>query len=104
MGNKKRATCLATSLQNELNSDVARFTTHDQTGLATNLVNAGCETLLQEEESSLLFATKSVSPCCAFYRLKANLFFRKCCNPRVCRDFRVILSNQKSYSCVLQQL
>ena len=31
MGNKKRATCLATSLQNELNSDVARFTTHDQT-------------------------------------------------------------------------
>ena len=28
MGNKKRATCLATSLQNELNSDVAHFTTH----------------------------------------------------------------------------
>ena len=39
-----------------------------------------------------LFATKSVTPCCAFYRPKANLFFRKCCNPRVCRDFRVILS------------
>ena len=27
-GNKKRATCLATLLQNELNSDVTRFTTH----------------------------------------------------------------------------
>ena len=27
-GNKKRATCLATLLQNELNNDVARFTTH----------------------------------------------------------------------------
>ena len=27
-GNKKRATCLATLLQNELNSDVARFTEH----------------------------------------------------------------------------
>ena len=26
-GNKKRATCFATLLQNELNSDVARFTT-----------------------------------------------------------------------------
>ena len=30
-GNKTRATCLATLLQNELNSDVARFTTHVQT-------------------------------------------------------------------------
>ena len=27
-GNKKRATCLAKLLQNKLNSDVARFTTH----------------------------------------------------------------------------
>ena len=27
-GDKKRATCFATLLQNELNSDVARFTTH----------------------------------------------------------------------------
>ena len=31
MGNKKRATCFATLLQNELNSDVARFTTYVQT-------------------------------------------------------------------------
>ena len=28
MGIKKHTTCLATFLQNELNSDVARFTTH----------------------------------------------------------------------------
>ena len=28
MGDRKRATCLATLLQNKLNSDVARFTTH----------------------------------------------------------------------------
>ena len=27
-GQKKHATCLATLLKNELNSDVARFTTH----------------------------------------------------------------------------
>ena len=32
----KRATCFATLLQNELNSDVARFTNHGQTCLATN--------------------------------------------------------------------
>jgi len=28
MGNKKRATCFATLLQKEVNSDVAHFTTH----------------------------------------------------------------------------
>ena len=31
-GNKKRATCFATLLQNELNSDIVRFTAHVQTG------------------------------------------------------------------------
>ena len=29
MGNNKRATCFATLPQNELNSDVAYFTTHE---------------------------------------------------------------------------
>ena len=38
MGNKKHAACFATLLQNELNRDVARFTTHVQTCLATNQV------------------------------------------------------------------
>ena len=33
---KKHATCLATLLQNELNSDVARFARPYQTYLATN--------------------------------------------------------------------
>ena len=37
-GNKRRATFLATLLQNELNRDVERFTTHVQTCLATNQV------------------------------------------------------------------
>ena len=31
-GNKKRLACFATLLQNELNSDIASFTTHVQTG------------------------------------------------------------------------
>ena len=35
-GNKKRATCFATLLQNEMNTDVARFTTRIRTCLATN--------------------------------------------------------------------
>ena len=37
-GNKKRATCFATLLQNEMNTDVARFTTRIRTCLATNKV------------------------------------------------------------------
>ena len=37
-GNKKRATRFATLLQNELNTDVARFTNHVRTCLATNQV------------------------------------------------------------------
>ena len=37
-GNKKRATCFATLLQNELNSDVARCNTLVRTCLATNKV------------------------------------------------------------------
>ena len=45
-GNKKRATCFATLLQNELNSDVARFTTHikpvlQQIRLLTGLSRGG---------------------------------------------------------------
>ena len=37
-GNKKRATGFATLLQNEMNTDVARFTTRIRTCLATNKV------------------------------------------------------------------
>ena len=42
--------------KNELNSDSAQV----QTCLATNQVFAGCEKLLQNVESSSIFATKSV--------------------------------------------
>ena len=34
MGNEKRSICFATLMSNELNSDVARFTTHEK-NLAT---------------------------------------------------------------------
>ena len=37
MGNQTRATCFATLLQNELNSDVVRFTTYEK-NLATLLL------------------------------------------------------------------
>ena len=37
-GNKKRATCFETLQQNEMNADVARFTTRIRTCLATNKV------------------------------------------------------------------
>ena len=45
-------------LQNELKSDVARFTTHESNGLATNQVAAGCEKLLQIAESRSTFFHK----------------------------------------------
>ena len=38
-GNKKRATCLATLLQNKLNSDVARITTHIKLVSTNQIVN-----------------------------------------------------------------
>ena len=40
--NKKCATCFATLLQNELNSDVAHFTTHVQTCLQPDLLQDRC--------------------------------------------------------------
>ena len=77
----------------ELKSDVASFTTHVQTCLATNQVVAGCEKLLQKVEST--FCNK-ICPCCAFYRPNANLFCSKLRNATVRRDSRTVLSNQKS--------
>ena len=53
-------------LQNELNSDVARFTTHVQTCLETNQVVAGCEKLLQNIESSSTFCNKICTYCVFF--------------------------------------
>lgn len=39
---QKRGTCFATLLQNELKSDIARFTTHVQTCLAANQFVPSC--------------------------------------------------------------
>ena len=75
-GPQNRATCFATFLQNELNNDVACFTTHVQTCLATKEVVVGCEKLLQKVESSCTFCNK-IRTCCAFCRSKANLFCNK---------------------------
>ena len=75
-GPQNRAPCFATFLQNELNNDVACFTTHVQTCIATKEVVAGCEKLLQKVESSSSFCNK-ICTCCAFYRFKANLFCNK---------------------------
>ena len=51
---------MAPLLQNELKSDVARFTSRVQTFLATNQVVPGCEKLLQKAESGTFFARKFV--------------------------------------------
>ena len=58
-GQQKRAACFATLLQNQLNSHVARFTSHKSTCLEPNQVDAVCEKFLQKGDSST-FATKSV--------------------------------------------
>ena len=52
-GQQKRATCFAKLLQNELSSDVARFTTHSD--LPCN--KSGC---CRKKRVVLTFATKSV--------------------------------------------
>ena len=59
-GQQKRATCLATLLQNEFNGDVACFTSHVQAYLATIQVIVDCKNLLQKVESGPFFATKSL--------------------------------------------
>ena len=75
-GPQNRAPCFATFLQNELNNDVACFTIHVQTCIATKEVVVGCEKLLQKVESSSTLCNK-ICTCCAFYRSKANLFCNK---------------------------
>ena len=48
---------LQTLRQNEVKSNVARFS-HVQTSLATNQVVSGCKNLLQKVESSSTFCNK----------------------------------------------
>ena len=56
-----------TLLQNEFKSDVARYTTHVQTGLSTNQVVSGCKKLLQKVEGSFTLCN-NISTRCTFYR------------------------------------
>ena len=67
---QKRATCFAALLQNELKSDVARFTSHVQTCPVTNHLVSGSEIVLQKVESSCTFFNK-ICACSAFYRANA---------------------------------
>ena len=92
-GQQKLANCFATLRQNELKSDVANFTTHEPNLHKIRLlyVAKGC----CREHSSSTFCNK-LCTCRAFYWPKANLFCSKWRNSCVCRDSRVILSNQKS--------
>ena len=85
VGQQQRATCFATLLQDELNSDAARFTTRES-NLSCNdsgFCRSSCERLSQKVESSSNFCNK-ICVSCAFYRSE------------FINDSRVILSNQKS--------
>ena len=81
-GNKKRATGFATLLQNEMNTDVARFTTRIRTCLATNKVarlffvggktrNSHIQLVLQQ--------------CCTFLMLLSVLPHLKTVNRLLCK-------------------
>ena len=72
----KRATCFATFLQSELNSDFARFITRELNLSCSKSGCCTCEKLLQKTESSCTFCNK-ISTFCAFYRPKANFCYNK---------------------------
>ena len=84
-------------LQNELKSDVLRFTTNES-NLSCN-ESACCRfwavVAESREPANVRCATKSVRVV-RFYRPKADLFCNKWCNSHVWLDSHVILSNQKS--------
>ena len=67
-GNKKRAICFATWLQNELNSDVARFTTHE---------NKPCNLISSKTGSNMCGKTRNIA---------IQLGLQQCCKPS-CRYF-----------------
>ena len=79
---KKRATCFATLLQNELNNDVAGFTTDFRTCLPTNEVSRFFFTWVRKRATWLFklvlqqcCKTTCTFFCCLFYRTLR----RKCC-------------------------
>ena len=72
-GNKKRATCFATLLQNELNGDVARFTPCEKKNLATLFVARQVRTWVLKHATSLFNTfcsnvAKQVARRCLFNR------------------------------------
>ena len=85
-GQEERATCFSILLQKELNSDVARVTTHES-NLSRN--ERGSRRL-----GKLLQKVETASTC--VYMLRVSLAQGKLVLRHAWRDFRVILSNQKS--------
>ena len=82
--------------KNEIHSDVAHFTTH---GSNLSCKKSGCckkAKLLQKVENSSICFCNKICTCCASNWLLSNLFCSKWRKSRVWRDFRVIVSNQKS--------
>ena len=64
---KKHATCFATLLQNELNSDVARFTTNKK-NLATLFTARQFRTWIEKRTILLFNVAQQVHVlCCSFY-------------------------------------
>ena len=77
-------------------SDVAHFTTH---GSNLSCKKSGCckkAKLLQKVENSSICFCNKICTCCTSNWLLSNLFCSKWRKSRVWRDFRVIVSNQKS--------
>ena len=118
-GNKKRATCFATLLQNELNSDVARFATHSKpffqqirllTGLnigsKTRNINSFCSNVHCCKTSCTFFVARFFVPL-GHGKTKAQLpqiqIFTKIWTP-VCLFVRLLLSVQDLFSTDLPRL
>ena len=83
-------------MQNEFNSDIARFTTHES-NLSFNK-SACCrlrKVVAEKVGSSSTFCNK-ICTCGALYRPMANLFCNKWRNSHEKHDSCVIFSNQKS--------
>ena len=82
--------------KNEIQSDVAHFTTH---GSNLSCKKSGCckkAKLSQKVENSSICFCNKICTCCTSNWLLSNLFCSKWRKSRVWRDFRVIVSNQKS--------
>ena len=92
---QKLATCLAKLLQNVLNSDIARFSTHESNLSCSKSAYhqvALYEKVLQKVEGSFFLHQNLYISC--VYRPKTDVFYNKCRTSCARRDSRVIVSNQ----------